>query len=256
MKDYKIVTVHSKKVNQFRVLQLMAQGMNFAGRLLMVMASSAMALSMMAPAFADAPREDVFNTYTTQPHRGKVQQRVPASAMPNPEKDAPRPVVTRMSSPQQWFEGMDVMVGYYRPNANDQLIISGLVNDEVERVTLYCNTLIRVAKNYRILAQKLKSLPVIDAMPQSALLRDHVVTWYNDSASVYEDMSRPRPPARTKEELAAMIKDVMERSETLKATYAKIWELDRDLRLSKAVNPPKYDDALNEYTRKSRPFGI
>jgi hypothetical protein len=236
----------------------MAQGKNSAGRLFAVVtASLSMTLSMVSPAFAQAPREDVFHTNTTQ--HGRVQQRgprVPSSAMPNPEESAPRPRLGRMSSPQQWFEGMDSLVGYYRPSAQDQMIMNKPFNDEAERVTLFCNTLSRVAKNYRILAQKIKNLPTIDAMPQSGQLRDNLVDWYNDSALVYEDMIRPRPPARTREELDRMMRDIDNRSDQLYTSYGKIWELDGDLRLSKSVNPPKYADALNEYTRKSRPFGI
>lgn len=235
----------------------MAQAKNSAERTLMVaMAASAMVLSMVLPAFADAPREDVFHTNTNQVHRGRVQQKVPPSAMPNPEQYAPKPIITRMSAPKDWFRAMDDLVGYYRPNVQDHMILDKPFNNEVERVTLYCHTLVRVAKNYRILAQKLSSLPVIDSMPQSKILRDNLVDWYNDSALVYEDMYRPRSPARTQEELKGMIKDISDRSESLKNSYSTIWGMDNNLRLSKSVDQPRYDNALLEYAEKARPENL
>lgn len=121
-------------------------------------------------------------------------------------------------------------------------------NQEVERVTQYCNLVAKIARNYRILAQKLKSLPVPTAAPETREYRDHMVDWYRDSALVYEDMVRPRPPARTKEELDSMIKDVTNRSENLKAQFETLAKTDTEIRRRYSVQPPKQDDALRQYT--------
>lgn len=234
----------------------MVQGKMIAAKLLMSLAGLAMTLSTVAPAGAvpPAPREDVFHTNTGSSFRqNRPHGSVPSAAEPNPEQYAPRANITRGSSPQQWFEAMDNLVGYYRPNVQDHFILDKPFNNEVERVTQYCNTLCRIAKNYRILAQKLKSLPVIDQMPQSKILRDNLVDWYNDSALVYEDMYKPRPPARTQEELHRMLRDITDRSEGLKNSYATIWGMDNDLRLKMAVNQPRIDNALMEYAEKARP---
>lgn len=232
----------------------MAQAKNLGRIFAVIMASLSMTLSMVSPASAQAPREDVFHTNTVQ--RGKVQKSVPRSAMPNSEEYAPKFRLTHLSSAKDWFKCMDDLVGYYRPNVQDHMILDKPFNNEVERVTLYCHTLVRVAKNYRILAQKLHSLPIIDNMPQSKILRDNLVDWYNDSALVYEDMYRPRPPARTQEELQHMLKDITERSESLKTSYATIWGMDNNLRLSKSVDQPRYDNALLEYAEKARPENL
>lgn len=213
-----------------------------------------MALSTIAPVGAaspDTPREDVFSTTTTAPHRASSMP-----SLPQPVVRAPKPMVSKMSSPQEWFDAFDLYIAYYRANSEERILLNKPFNQEVERVTDFCKTLSGVAKKYRILAQKIRSLPLPDSTPGAKTLRDNMASWYDDTALVYEDMTRPRPPARTKEELNSMIKDVTDRSDSLKSTLEHLQQMDSNMRIHLGVNPPKYDDALNEYTRKSRPGGI
>ena len=207
-----------------------------------------------APDSPNSPREDVFHTNTrpTPPHRSS-----PPSLTPNPAS-YPEPTISiqRGTTPQQWFDSLDILVAFYRPNRDQQMTISMGFDNEVEHVTVYCNTLAAVAKNYRKLVRRMKSMPIPDTIPEARSLRDNSVTWYSNAALLYEDMSRPRPAARTKEELQSMLTDISDRSLSLKESFGRLEMLDKDMRLHYSVTPPKYDDALNEYTRKSRPFGI
>src|SRR4029078_1278919 len=114
-------------------------------------------------------------------------------------------------------------------------------------VTQFCNTVAKISRNYRILAQKLKALPIPTSVPESREYRDLMVEWYKDSALVYEDMVRPRPAARTKEELNGMITDIKDRSENLKAQFETLLKMDTDIRRRYSVQPPKSDDALRQY---------
>jgi hypothetical protein len=225
-----------------------------AGIKLMSMAIAVMTLGPLNSASAaspDAPREDVFGRSTgTQPatrNPRNAPQTTVHIAPSTPAPMAPHPVVSAASPPQQWFDAYDAYVSAYRPSEADQIKMSKPFNQEVERVTDFCNTVAKISRNYRILAQKIRSLPVPTSIPEAKDYRDLMADWYNDSALVYEDMIRPRPAARTKEELNNMIQDVKDRSETLKSNSAKLAQMDSDIRLRHTVQPPKYDDALNTY---------
>lgn len=224
------------------------------GNLAKYMTLVVMMLSALSPAGAaspDSPREDVFGRTTGSAPKATPQVRGGVSTVrinPSaPAPKAPHPRVSASSSPEQWFDAFDTFVAVYKPTEADQYIMNKPFNQEVERVTQFCNTVSKIARNYRILAHSLKTLPIPVSMPESKEYRDLVVDWYNDSALVYEDMVRPRPAARTKEELNAMIQEITDRSENLKAQFETLLKMDTDIRRHYNVSPPKSDDALRQY---------
>jgi hypothetical protein len=227
-----------------------------AGILATSMTFAVMTLPAMAPAGAaspDAPKEDVFGRTTGTPPgphappHGRVSGSTIHIGPSAPAPNSPHPIVSTGSAPQQWFDAFDDYVAAYKPTPSDELNMNKPFNQEVERVTLFCNTVAKVARNYKILAQKLQSLPIPNQAPETKEYRNQMVTWYSDSAGVYDDMVRPRPAARTKEELNAMIKDLNDRSENLKANFETLAKMDSDIRLQYHVNPPKQDDPLRKY---------
>lgn len=212
-------------------------------------------LQAMAPAGAtspDAPREDYFGRSTPAPSTSRAPMRGQAATTvrinpPALTGPAPHPQVSESSQPQEWFDAFDTYVSFYNPTKEDEIDMKASFNQEVERVTKFCRTVAKVARNYRILAQKLKSLPIATSVPEARSYRDRMVQWYNDSALIYEDMIRPRPAARTKEELNSMIQDITERSEAQKTIFETLISLDGEIRLHHHVTPPKNDDALRRY---------
>lgn len=223
-----------------------------AGILAMSMTIAVMTLSAMAPAGAaapDAPREDVFGRSTGQAPQAPIRGHV-ASVRINPPQSTvkdPHPQVSKDSPPQEWFDAFDAYGAAYRPSFEDAYVIQDDFNQEAEKVQKFCTTVAKVARNYRSLALKLKSLPIPASMPDVRTYRDRSVDWYNDSAEVYEDMVRPRPPAKTREELTAMIQSIKDRSESLKANRELLYQLDTEIRRHHHVNPPKIDDAIYSY---------
>lgn len=201
----------------------------------------------------DHSRGDVFSTTTTNPSRPapnripvRIEQNVVRPTTPAPWV-GPRPVVTAGSSPTQWFEAVDEYVAYFRPSLADRTIVDAPFNQEVERVEQFCRTIAKISRNYRTLAKRLSSLPIPHTLPEAQQYRDLHVTWYNDQAQVFEDMVRPRKPARTKEELDATMKDLADRSEGLGNQIALLQQMDSELRKKHGVHPAKYDDALRDY---------
>lgn len=223
----------------------------------MSMTIAVMTLSATAPASAaspDAPREDVFGRTTgttpgtpSNPANGRIPHTTVHINPSAPAPASPHVTVSQGSPPQQWFDAFDTYIATYKPSEADQERMSAPFNQEVERVTRFCNTVAKIARNYRILAQKLKSLPVPTSVPETREYRDLTVEWYNDSALVYEDMIRPRPAARTKEQLNSMIQEIKDRSDNLKQQYETLAKMDSDIRLKHAVQPPKQDDPLFKY---------
>lgn len=225
------------------------------GNLAKYMTLVVMMLSALSPAGAaspDSPREDVFGRTTGSAPKATPQVRGGVSTVrinPSaPAPKAPHPRVSASSTAQEWFTAFDTYVAVYKPTDDDRFEMNKPFNQEVERVTQFCNTVSKIARNYRILAHSLKTLPIPVCMPESRRYRDQMVDWYNDSALVYEDMVRPRPAARTKEELNAMIQDITDRSANLKEQFETLQLKDTDLRRHYSVLPPKHDDALGDYT--------
>jgi hypothetical protein len=226
-----------------------------AGIVATSMTIAVMTLVATAPvgvASPDAPREDVFGRNTGNPKvpRARVHGGVSTTVRLGPSEpppNDPHPAVSQASSPQQWFDAYDDYVAAYKPSSTDKVNMNKPFNQEVERVQTFCNTVLKIARNYKMLAQKLQSLPVPVQAPETREYRDQMVSWYKDSALVYEDMVRPRPPARTKEELTRMINDLNERSEELKKNYETLVAMDTDIRRAHHVNLPKQDDPIYGY---------
>lgn len=223
----------------------------------MSMALAAMILSAIAPAGATQPRsevrEDRFDRSTPPP----APTRAPLTGNvysvrtnPQPVLNVPHPEVTKQSTPQEWFNALDTYVGFYRPSDKDKYVINTPFNDEVEKVTAFCKTVAGVAHKYRALAKNLKAMPISTNLPDQQKVkeyRDLLANWYDDSAVVYEDMIRPRPAAKTREELQGMINSIRDRSESLKSNLELLQKMDSDIRLSCHVDPPKYDDMIRKY---------
>ncbi len=227
-----------------------------AKRMIMIIVTLTATLLPASAAYPEPPREDVFGRTTAAsptsrpPIRGHASANSVRIAPSAPVPDMPRMPVSASSTPQQWFDAFDTYVMKLGPGYEDRLVMRTEFNQTVERVTAFCNTASKIARNYRILSKTVKSLPMPLSMPDSKvkLYRDQMAEWYGDSAQVFEDMVRPRPAARTKEELNSMINDIKSRSDGLTEKLAILQQMDQEIRRDYHVNPPKNDDALGNYT--------
>lgn len=204
---------------------------------------------------------DYFGRTTTSPAGRPAQApRIPAHIQQTVVRPAPwvgpRPMVSDQSNPVQWFEAVDEYVAYFRPTNADAAVIDQPFNQEVERVEQFCRTLVKISRNYRILAKRIGAMPLPHGLPEAAQYRDMYTNWYNDQAGLYEDMVRPRKPARTKEELASIMKDLEDRSESLKLMFERLQVMDLDFRKKRGVHAARYDDALHDYATSGMPAHI
>jgi hypothetical protein len=153
----------------------------------------------------------------------------------------------------RWFETLDSIVFTGYPTPFEKSILSRQFNQEAERVQQWTVVAQSVANRYRNTAKNLRKLPVPANWEEIAQYRDVRSDWFDDAATIYEDMYRPRKPARTIEELEAQLKDVESRAQQLGETKKINREMDRKLRVKYRVHAPKETDALTKYVTGKSP---
>jgi hypothetical protein len=149
----------------------------------------------------------------------------------------------------RWFEALDHIVFTGYPTAFEKSVLSRQFNQEAERVQQWIVVAQTVATRYRNTARALRNLPVPANWEEIAQYRDVRSDWFDDAATIYEDMYKPRKPARTIEELEAQLKDVESRAQQLGETKKINREMDRKLRVHYRVHAPVETDALSIYVK-------
>lgn len=210
----------------------------------------ALAISLQGSAAVAGPQsqEEFFNRNTANP-----------SAVANRPGTAPTaPTFGQKTPVTVWFETFDNAVGSHMATLDEKYVLSAEFGSppQLERVVKWTNTAATVAKRYRELARMVKQYQVPGVLrsdPMAANLvtyKSSLAEWYDDSASLLEDYIKPRPPARTVEQLDDQLAVMHERSEKLKLSMTHLQEMDSKLRGHFNVHPPKYDDALMKYVNK------
>ncbi len=149
----------------------------------------------------------------------------------------------------KWFEQLDDAIFTHRPTAAERVTLSRPFNQDSERVEEWSRTAARVAKRYRELAKILRAMTVPGTIAGVKEFRDSTANWYDDAAGIYEELIKPRPPARTMEELDAALDEIKERAQSLADNNKDIKALELSLRKTYRVHLARYDDALQQYVR-------
>jgi hypothetical protein len=229
------------------------------GRAITVTALSLLvSCTALFPAQAAPPSTmDVFSNVTpgskTKPSLPALQsaaaQKVAAmTPETNPALGAGSMAMMSKSSPQlTWFENFDTTVFSLLPNDEAKVILKRSFNQEAERVVKWTETATKVAHNYRLLAKTLKNAPIPGNSPALKEYQSLSADWYNDKASVYEDLVRPRAAARTMEELEAQLKEINDRAESIFQQGKELHAMDMHLRGVYNVHQARETDALWHY---------
>jgi hypothetical protein len=148
-----------------------------------------------------------------------------------------------------WFSKYDQFRDQYRPSEKDKVILTRPLMQEAERVQQWTNTASTVAKKYFLAAKSIRALNVPSGMTDVKEYRDLMADWYEDAASVYQDLIRPRPPAKTIEDLHEQLDAIKKRSEGLANNIGNLKNMDRELRQHYHVQPALQDDAVQQFAR-------
>ncbi len=208
----------------------------------MIAAGLAAGIVCASPAHAAKPTIDYFSA-------GKTSGKAPASNFAAASQGSFPGNSNSASATVKWFEKFDETVFSHKATEADRVILSRPFNQEAERVQQWTETASNVAKRYRVLAQSLKSMTVPGNMPGVKEYRDLTADWYSDAADIYEELIKPRPAAKTMEELDAAINDIKDRSHSLAQTNNNLKSMDMSLRRTYKVHLPRCDDALQQYVR-------
>ncbi|MBP6747572.1 hypothetical protein KA344_20255 [bacterium] len=150
-----------------------------------------------------------------------------------------------------WFEEFDEVSFLGRPTDSERVILNMPFNQEQERVQRWTQVASNVAKRYRLTAQKLKKVQAPAGRADLDQYRTLRIEWFNDAASVYEEMIRPRAAAQTIEELNDQLGQVREQAKSLGQTNTALLNQDRQLRRHYRVHNPKQTDSLTKYVTGS-----
>jgi hypothetical protein len=154
-----------------------------------------------------------------------------------------------------WFEDYDRAKADAKPTPVEQLILSRPMNQEFSRVQEFINTVGSIAKRFRALAKTLRKMPVQDNWAQVKELRDGEADFYEQTASVFEEMIKPRPPSKTKEELTAKQNELLDHANAAKQYGTVLISMDRKLRTTYGVHLDRDKDDIAKYVMGSQKEG-
>lgn len=146
-----------------------------------------------------------------------------------------------------WFEKFEELRDQYHPSAADRVILSRPLMREEERVNKWTATASKISRNYLLCVSALKQLAVPAQLSDLREYRDLTADWYHDAACVFDEMIRPRTPAKTIEELQRQLDSVAKQSATLTTTASSLAAMDRDLRKRYKVELSGQNDELQKY---------
>lgn len=179
---------------------------------------------------------------------------LPAPPKPNPQAGpnlgaGSLAMMSKLTPATAWFENFDRTRYMQSPSKMDASILQRPFNQEAERVQEWTQVANKVSKNYRLLASIIRAMDVPPNHPGLKDYKDLTADWYADMAGVYEDLIRPRAPARTMEELEAQLNSVREHSVSLAHQGKTLHAMDLDLRKQYKVHVSEQSDALQQYVK-------
>ena len=118
---------------------------------------------------------------------------------------------------------------------------------EAARVQLFVKTAGDIARRFRAVAKTMRKMQVQDNWSNVRELRDGEADFYEQEASVYEEMIRPRRPSRTMEELDSKLKDLQDHAAAAKTYGDTLISMDRDLRGVYGVHLDRSKDDIAKY---------
>ncbi len=151
------------------------------------------------------------------------------------------------SPAKRWFEAVDQIVVAYEKSEKENIVLRRDFNQEVERVQEWTKTAKGVAYKYRRIAGKLQQLQVPEGSDDLAEYGKLLADYYNDSAQIYEDLTRARAPAQTIDELEDQLEMIASRAKGIKRMRQSLEHMDDSLRGKYRVHKRFDSDALYKY---------
>lgn len=211
------------------------------GAMALVM-SACFCIGPLLPAQAQANKSETFSSRDDQTHKSvqavnAVNSVAAAGAFAYDSADSPA---------KRWFEAVDEKVLSYAKSEKENFILSRHFNQELERVQEWSHIAQTVAIKYKRLASVLRNLKTPPGHEDLAEYGSMLADYYDDSAAIYDDLTKPRPPSKTMEDLEEQLALIESRSKGVKRMQSSLSHMDDSLRRKYRVHK-RMDDALSKY---------
>jgi hypothetical protein len=227
-----------------------------------VMKKAALALVsclLAIPANA-APAEDYFGHNTTAPP--SPLNNMKTNAQLKHEAETPKIGAGSMAMMSadtpvvHWFEAYDKAIADAKPTQEEEVILQRPLNRDLDRVKEMTKTCSDIARRFRLLAKRLRAMPVQENWGEVKQLRDGQADFYESEASVFEDEIRPRPASRTQEELQATLEALQNKASSAALYGKKLLSMDFELRQQFGVHRARDKDDLAKYVMSTKRDGL
>lgn len=146
-----------------------------------------------------------------------------------------------------WFESFDDIIFTMGPSDHEKFILKRPIDQDSERLKEWINATNSMARKYRLIAKKIRSMSLSQPIADIREFQTEAANWYDDNAQLCEDLTAPRRPAKTYEELERAYNNFMVRARNLSELAHSITELNTKLRDRYDVHQPKYTDPSAKY---------
>ena len=146
-----------------------------------------------------------------------------------------------------WFEKFDDIIFTMGPSDHEKYILKRPINQEVERLNEWIDATNSLARKYRLIAKRIRAMIPSQSIGDMKEFQIESANWYDDNAHMCEELTAPRPPAKTYEELQRAYQSFMTRTNNLAELSKAIAQFNTKLREKYDVHPPKYTDEAAKY---------
>lgn len=195
-----------------------------------------LATNLGAPALADG-MDFFFNT--TPGNAGRRPATAPSAKLP---LIAAPDNATAKREALVWFEQFDDVVFTMGSSDRERYILKRPINQEAERLREWIDATNSLARKYRLIARRIRQMNPAKSVADLKEFQTEAADWYDDNAQICEELTAPRPPARTYEELERAYQMFKMRANNLDEVSKTTTELSTKLRQKYDVHQPKYTD--------------
>jgi hypothetical protein len=141
-----------------------------------------------------------------------------------------------------WFEQFDDVVFTMGSSDRERYILKRPINQEAERLREWIDATNSLARKYRLIARRIRQMNPPKSVADLKEFQAEAADWYDDNAQICEELTAPRPPAKTYEELERAYQNFKMRANNLDEVSKATTELSTKLRQKYDVHQPKYTD--------------
>jgi hypothetical protein len=195
-----------------------------------------------------APRIDYFGAVTSVDAPKATQTKPPAPKLPAGSPGAESLESVAIKTPDViCFERIDDIRAKYLPTAAEKVIINRPINQQAERLQQWIETARNISKEYLTCSKTLRTAKIPADRDDVVDFRNMTADWYADVACVFSDMIKPRPSAKTIEQLQTEADSFKKRQASLKVTQKTLAQMETDLRQKYRIHKNMNTDYFTKY---------